>query len=128
ETARRLARALARTLAPLVPTATTAVALGLLVGLLLVGLTADDRGTATAGATGTLPGAGTTVAFDIELGDTYVSPSSIEVPAGAEVELTLTNVGAMDHSLALDGRDETMVDPGASTTVRWGPITRATQA
>ena len=38
---------------------------------------------------------GEPVTFDIELGDLYVRPSSIDVPAGAEVIVNVHNAGAV---------------------------------
>ena len=41
--------------------------------------------------------------YEIELGDLYVKPSSIEVAAGSEVIVKVTNKGAMQHDLKLNG-------------------------
>ncbi|MGH9085239.1 MAG: multicopper oxidase domain-containing protein [Acidimicrobiales bacterium] len=72
---------------------------------------------------------GEPVTFDIELGDLFVRPSSIEVPAGSQVILNVTNTGAMPHDLKLDGETGTeLLDPGASTTTELGVITEASQA
>jgi nitrite reductase (NO-forming) len=66
---------------------------------------------------------------DVELGDLYVEPSSIEVPAGSEVIVNATNVGAMAHDLKLDGATGTeLLDPGASATASLGVVTETTQA
>ena len=126
---RRTARSLTRALGPLMPVITSAAAIGLVVGLVAVGLVGSDAASGGPGSGGgDTPGAGQTVTFDIELGDTYIDPSSIEVPAGAEVELNVTNVGAMEHTLALEGNDDTNVPSGDSTVLNWGPITATTQA
>lgn len=67
--------------------------------------------------------------FEIELGDLYVKPSSIDVPAGTEVILKVTNAGAMAHDLKLDGDKGTeMLDPGASETVSLGVVETTSQA
>jgi nitrite reductase (NO-forming) len=67
--------------------------------------------------------AGGAVEYEIELGDIYAEPSSIEVPAGGTVVLAVTNVGAMPHDLKLDGTDGTaMLDPGESEEITLGPF------
>jgi nitrite reductase (NO-forming) len=72
---------------------------------------------------------GEPVTFDIELGDLFVRPSSIEVPAGSQVILNVTNTGAMPHDLKLDGETGTeLLDPGASTTTELGVITETSEA
>jgi nitrite reductase (NO-forming) len=72
---------------------------------------------------------GEPVSFAIELGDLYVKPSSIEVPAGAKVTLKVTNTGAMVHDLKVDGTNGTpMLDPGATATVEIGPLEGDAQA
>lgn len=115
---------------PLVQTLGTAVAFGLLVGLIIIGLVgfgsvpvssaADGRGAA--------PTAVAPVTFDIELGDIYVKPSSIDVPAGAKITINVTNVGSMEHSMPLKGEPEQMVAPGKSAVLNWGPLTESTTA
>jgi nitrite reductase (NO-forming) len=95
----------------------------LLVALVAVGLAfryADER---DGGA------AGPPVTFDVELGDLYVKPSSIEVPAGSPVVLRVTNAGAMSHDLQVGGTDGTrMLAPGESQEVTVGPFEADTQA
>ena len=111
---------------PLLPVLGATVALGLLIGFVTVGLFKPGTVSTSAGAAGAA--AASTVNFDIELGDLYVKPSSIEVPAGAKVVLNVSNKGAMDHTLALEGNDEPMIKPGESRTITWDSITKSTQA
>ena len=125
---RKVARSLVHTFTPLRPVMTTAAVLGLVVGMITVGLTGSDGSGTSAAGGGSLPGAGQTLTFDIELGDTYISPSSIEIPAGAAVELNVSNVGAMEHTLALEGDNDTKVPAGDSAVLDWGPINASTQA
>lgn len=124
-----------RALAPFMPVISAGLALGLLVGLVLVGIFQDDRSTAATAATGpgtnavqAAAGTGKTMTFDIELGDLYIKPSSIEIEAGAKVQLNVVNKGAMDHTIALKGEDTPMLKPGAKTVMNWGPINESTQA
>ncbi|MFJ8581016.1 multicopper oxidase domain-containing protein [Micromonospora sp. NPDC093277] len=115
---------------------TGGIALGLLVGFVLVGLApggglhlAASGNTSTAGAGHhSAAGAGTKLTFDIELGEMYVKPSAINVPSGADVTVNVFNKGTQQHTLALEGADTAMLDPGRSMTLRWGVITKSTQA
>jgi nitrite reductase (NO-forming) len=67
--------------------------------------------------------------FDVVLGDIFVEPATIEVPAGEVITLDVSNEGAMVHDLKVLGTDGTeLLDPGASTTVTVGPFDADTQA
>lgn len=120
---------------PFLPVVSVAVTLGLLVGLVLVGLFRDDSAApATAGSAAANgiaaadSGNVAPVSFSIELGDLYIKPASIDVPAGAKVVLHVTNKGAQDHTLALEGADEPLIKPGGSVDRTWGGFTKSTQA
>lgn len=103
-----------------------ALALGAL-GLVGTACTSDSQretsgsGTPAAPAPAVEPVA--PVEFDIELGDLWIRPAQIEVPAGAEVVLNVTNTGAIPHDLALNGTGTQMLNPGESETVTFGPFT-----
>jgi nitrite reductase (NO-forming) len=74
-------------------------------------------------------GGGGTEVVEIELGDLFVRPSSIDVPAGTEVVVSVTNNGAMAHDLKLLGETGTdLLDPGESQEVSLGVIDETTQA
>lgn len=102
--------------------------IALLVAVVGVGFAVgnDDGGggeSAGGGATGEK------MTFDIELGDLYVKPGKIDVPAGTQVILNVTNAGAMEHDLKLDGtKGSEMLKPGASATVDLGVIEKTSQA
>lgn len=67
--------------------------------------------------------------FEITLGDLFVQPGAIEVPAGQSITLTVTNEGAMAHDLKVLGTSGTaMLDPGSTETVTIGPFDADTQA
>ncbi|GAA4573722.1 hypothetical protein GCM10023176_39290 [Micromonospora coerulea] len=124
-------RSLVSVVNPLLPWIGATVALGLLVGFVVVGVFKPDTAfTSAASAGGTRPASAAVadVKFDIELGDLYIKPSSIDVPRGAKVVLNVVNKGAMDHNLALEGRDEPMIKAGGSTTITWDALTESTQA
>lgn len=72
---------------------------------------------------------GAPVTVEIELGDLYVKPSSIDVPARSEVIVNITNVGAMPHDLKLGGETGSeLIDPGGHATVSLGVVAETTQA
>jgi nitrite reductase (NO-forming) len=72
---------------------------------------------------------GPPMTVQVELGDLYVRPSSIDVPANTEVIVEATNVGAMSHDLKLGGETGTeMIAPGGTETVSLGVITETSQA
>ena len=101
------------------------IAVGVLPVLLMTGLAVamgDDDVTAAAAA-------GDPVSFEIELGDIYVKPTTIDVPAGSPVTLVVTNKGQMAHDLKVAGTDGTpMLDPGGTTTVEIGSFDADAQA
>lgn len=104
-------------------------ALALLASLVGVGFgmrAIDESGGAPAGAEGS---AGGSQVVEVELGDLFVRPSSVEVAAGTELIVQVTNSGAMPHDLKLDGRTGTeMLDPGATEEVSLGVVDETTQA
>ncbi len=95
-----------------------------------LGACADDANDETAKSAGGESAAPAgAVVFDVELGDLFVKPSSIEVPAGEVVVLNVVNNGALSHDLKLDGTDGTeMLEPGASEEITIGPFTESAQA
>ncbi|MEU8250446.1 multicopper oxidase domain-containing protein [Nonomuraea sp. NPDC048916] len=109
------------------PVISGAVALGLLVGFTLVLVQPGPAPVSAAGVAGAAPAPGP-MSFEIELGEMYVKPASIDVPAGADVTVHVTNRGTQQHTLALEGRETPLIDPGKSATIRWGVLTRSTEA
>ena len=72
---------------------------------------------------------GGAVTVEVELGELYVKPSSIDVPAGGTVTLMVHNAGTMAHDLKLNGETGTMMlAPGESEEITLGPISATTQA
>jgi len=127
-------RALLRRLSPHSHTITSGVALGLLAGFVLVGIVRPDgeMTTSASGASGPLAaaaaGTGQHLNFEIEEGDMYVKPSSIDVPAGADVTVHVVNKGAVQHTLALAGKDTPLIDPGSDADIHFGVINESTEA
>jgi nitrite reductase (NO-forming) len=66
---------------------------------------------------------------EVELGEFYVEPASIEVPAGTQLSVTITNAGEMAHDLKLEGTTGSeLIDPGETVTAELGVIEASTQA
>jgi nitrite reductase (NO-forming) len=106
--------------------ASTVALLALTVGVIAFALAprSDSGGdTATGGALGSPQ------TVEVEIGEFYVKPASVEVSAGTELTVVVTNAGTMPHDLKLGGETGTeLLDPGQSATVSLGTIDAAAQA
>jgi nitrite reductase (NO-forming) len=72
---------------------------------------------------------GEPLVLEVELGDLYVRPASVDVQAGTELIVKVTNVGAIPHDLQLgDGTGTAMLAPGASEEVSLGVMESSTEA
>ena len=90
------------------------------------GMRAIDE--AEGGGTGVVA-TGEPVTFDLEVGELYVKPASIDVPAGSEVIVNVTNVGVMEHDLKLRGATGTdLIPPGGKVTASLGVVQSTTEA
>jgi len=97
-------------------------AFALIVSLIALALGDTSESTASSGGGGT-------ETIEVELGDLFVKPSSIEVAAGTEVVVSVTNNGAMAHDLKLLGETGTdLLQPGESQEVSLGVVDETTQA
>ena len=95
------------------------------VAVIVAGGSSDDGGAAVPGA----GGAAGTQTVEVELGEFYVEPASIEVPAGTQLRLTITNAGEMAHDLKLEGENGAdLIQPGDTVTADLGVIDASTQA
>ena len=66
---------------------------------------------------------------DVELGDLFVRPDSVDVPAGTEVIVAVKNGGAQPHDLKLDGKTGTpILSPGQSAESSLGVVRESAQA
>ncbi|MGD9999024.1 MAG: multicopper oxidase domain-containing protein [Acidimicrobiia bacterium] len=85
-------------------------------------------------AFGNTPGAtaapvGGETEFDITLAEFTVTPATIEVPAGEQITLHVSNHGTMPHDLKVAGTTGTaLLKPGESETVVVGPFSADGQA
>ena len=108
-----------------------AMAIGL-AALLLSGiglfLPASSSGSEPAAAGGS-GGSGGSKTVDVEIGEFFVKPASITVPAGTKLTLRVTNGGTMQHDLKLQGTTGTkLLDPKATETVDLGAISSDSEA
>jgi len=101
---------------------TFAIALGaLIVALVALRTPGNNDSSATA------PSSGETE-FDVELGDFFIKPASIDVPAGATITLRVSNIGDLPHDLVANGHGTKMLDPGGSQTITVGPFDASVEA
>ncbi|MFP5255240.1 MAG: multicopper oxidase domain-containing protein [Acidimicrobiia bacterium] len=102
-----------------------AVVMTMAVALLAVVLVGADGD----GGSGAAAGSGEPVVLEVELGDLYVEPSSVEVPAGTELVVNVRNAGATPHDLKLGGETGTaMLDPGEEERVSLGVMEEPSEA
>ncbi|MGW2522601.1 multicopper oxidase domain-containing protein [Streptomyces sp. NPDC001617] len=95
--------------------------------IVLAVLVADSGGTGSAPiATGTAgAGTGTTRTVAVTLADMRIRPSRIEVTAGTDLRLKVTNADAQRHDLKVDGGPATpMLSTGHSHTLDVGQVTK----
>lgn len=107
-----------------------ATAVGVIALLLATaGLFLPAGGGGTSTASGGTPGAGSTKTVDVEIGEFYVKPDKVSIPAGTKLVLKVTNKGTMDHDLQLNGTKGTkMLKPGETETTDLGAIDKTSQA
>ncbi|MEN9646180.1 MAG: hypothetical protein RL238_2849 [Actinomycetota bacterium] len=101
--------------------------LALILGVVGVAMAADSTPNATGGGGGAAAGGETE--FDITLADISISPTSIEVPAGQQITVHVTNEGKLDHDFKVNGTTGTaMLKAGETTDVVIGPFDADTAA
>lgn len=105
----------------------TVAVLSLIVGIAGIWLPVNGQRAGTgAGAAG---GHHEPLTVQVTLDEMSISPSRIEVAAGQELIVEVTNAGTMSHDFQLDGTTGTkMLEPGATETVSLGTIDADTQA
>ena len=102
--------------------------LALVLGIVGVALAVSDSGTTSAAAAGGGSGGGKTE-YDVTLADMSVTPASIDVPAGEQITLHVTNDGKMPHDIKVQGTTgAALLQPGASEDVVIGPFDSDTAA
>ena len=70
-----------------------------------------------------------TTEFKVQLGDFFISPASIDVPAHTAITLHVKNTGSMAHDLKIEGITGTeRLSPGADQTIVVGPFDASTEA
>ena len=68
-----------------------------------------------------------TKVIDIELGDLFIKPKSIEVASNTTLEITVKNNGAIPHNLKQGTTGTKILNPGETEKVKFGPFTKDTQ-
>ena len=77
----------------------------------------------------TVAGSGGTQVVEVELGDLYVKPASISVPAGTKVTFQVENRGAMQHDFKVNGTEGTdMIEPKGKAEFTVDSFSDSTQA
>lgn len=101
--------------------------MALIMGVVGVALAASDN-TPNSVAPGGGSSGGVTE-FDVTLADISLTPSSIEVPAGKQITVHVTNDGKLDHDFKVQGTSGTaMLKAGETTDVVIGPFDSDTAA
>jgi nitrite reductase (NO-forming) len=73
--------------------------------------------------------AGKPMTVEVELGDLFIKPASIEVPEGTPITFKVTNHGKMQHDFKVDGTDGTdLLDPEGTATFTTDPVAATTEA
>lgn len=110
------------------PSALTYVALVIgIIAVLLSGYTMVGNGGASAAAPEAA--APEVKVIEVELGDMYIKPDSIDINVGEKVQLHVKNVGAMGHDLKLNGTVGTAeLANGQEETITVGPLSENTLA
>ena len=100
--------------------------IGLITGLVGIAI-ASGKSDSSDSATATTV-AGGKAEFDVNLADISVSPSMIDVPAGAVVTLHVTNTGAMEHDFKVLGTSGLgKIKPGEKADLQIGPFSADTE-
>jgi nitrite reductase (NO-forming) len=100
--------------------------LALILGVVGVAMAADSTPNPAGGGGAVVEGE---TEFDITLADISISPTSIEVPAGQQITVHVTNDGKLDHDFKVNGTTGTaMLKAGETTDVVIGPFEEDTAA
>jgi nitrite reductase (NO-forming) len=103
----------------------TVAAAAMIISFIAMGVTLAMAGGDEPSAAAT----GEPVTFEIELSDLDVQPASIDVPAGSEVIVNVTNKGQIAHDLKLNGETGTdLIEPGQSERATLGVVTESAEA
>ncbi len=81
------------------------------------------------GSDSSVSAAGGPMVVDVTLGEFFVEPATLTVPAGTVLTLNVTNEGAMAHDLKLNGESGTAIlDPGQTEVVSLGAMEESGEA
>ena len=100
----------------------------LITGIIGIVIASDNSDGTRAVAASDSGASGGTTEFDVTLAEMSISPSMIEVPAGEEITVHVTNAGVMPHDFKVMGTTGTeMLDPGEEVDIIIGPFTSDTE-
>lgn len=98
----------------------------LIVGIVGVAMASGKSNSTSAASAGA--GGGGLTEVDVILADISLSPNMIEAPAGEEITLHVTNKGALEHDLKVQGTSGTgLLKPGETVDLVVGPFTADTE-
>jgi uncharacterized cupredoxin-like copper-binding protein len=66
-----------------------------------------------------------TLVLDVELGDLFIRPNSVEVESGGMLRLNVTNNGMIPHDIALGDTGTALLNAGEQETITFGPLRSA---
>jgi FtsP/CotA-like multicopper oxidase with cupredoxin domain len=88
------------------------------VGVISMAAFDSDRATAASGG-GTPAAPALSNVIEVELGDLFIKPATLEAPAGVPLTFEIRNSGAAEHNFAIEGgRGTKMIPPGGSATLK----------
>lgn len=100
--------------------------MALVLGVVGVALAANSTPNTTVSGGGATGGK---TSWDVTLADISITPSVIEVPAGQQITVHVTNTGKLDHDFKVGGTTgAAMLKSGESTEVVIGPFTSDAEA
>ncbi len=102
--------------------------IGLITGVVGIAIASGKSDTPASAAAAGATAAGGETEFDVTLADISVTPSMIEVPAGAVITLHVTNEGVLDHDFKVMGENGLgALKQGESADVQIGPFSADTE-
>jgi nitrite reductase (NO-forming) len=101
---------------------------GLIMGVVGIAIASGKADSGAAASTGGAAAVGGKTEFDVTLADISVSPSMIEVPAGAVITLHVTNTGTLAHDFKVMGTNGLgSMKTGETKDLEIGPFTADTE-
>ena len=93
----------------------------------LVACSPEEPNPNRAESTATVAAEPETVHLDVELGDLFIRPGTVDVPEGGYLEVAVKNNGALPHDLKLGDEGTPLLGPGETGAFTFGPFTKTAQ-